>query len=161
MKIKSFMTMMVAMTAVVCGFSACGSDDDGDVPLASQVVGSYAGDEKVVVSTEGYEEAATYVFTKNTDSSIDLAISAWGEGAMSFPQLPVKGVVLTQTGDIISGKLMTPYTGTVKDTQGEDKSYTVSDLVVVFSKNKVVLTYTLKYGRMPFDFVGQFVGTKK
>mgnify|MGYP006896821807 CR=1 FL=1 len=78
---------------------------------------------------------------------------------MVLPPLPVKGVALTKSGNTITGKLAS-YTGTVINASGLEKSYTVSDVTVIFSNNMVVVTYTLKYGNMPFDFVGQFTGAR-
>ena len=44
---------------------------------------------------------------------------------------------------------------------GAEKAYTVSDIVVIVNDKTVVVTFKLKYGNMPFDFEGQFTGTKK
>ena len=49
----------------------------------------------------------------------------------------------------------------VKGADGSDKAYTVSDLTALFSDKTVVVTYTLKYGKMPFPFTGSFTGTRK
>ena len=161
MKIKSFMTMMVAAAALVIGVCSCGDDDkdEPEAPLAAQVVGSYTGTEILTVSGDDFEATPTYVFVKNTDTSVDFTIPASDGGAMVLPPLPVKGVALTKSGNTITGKLAS-YTGTVINASGLEKSYTVSDVTVIFSNNMVVVTYTLKYGNMPFDFVGQFTGAR-
>ena len=68
MKIKSFMTMMVAMAALVMCVSSCG-DDDKDVPeaaLAEQVDGWYSGQEILTVMGEPDEGTVLFCFTKST-----------------------------------------------------------------------------------------------
>ena len=162
MKIKSFMTMMVAMAALVMGVSSCG-DDDKDVPeaaLATQVAGSYTGNEILIVMEEPEESTETIEFTKATDVSVDVTLPEYGEGMMTVPAMPVKGISLTKSGNTITGKLA-KYEGTVKNAKGDEKSYTVTDFVVIFNDKTVVLTFKMKYGNMPFDFEGQFTGTKK
>lgn len=168
MKIRSFMTMMVAAAALVIGVSSCGDDDDEpEVALAAQVAGSYTGDEVMTVMGEPDEGVKTFEFTKATDISVDMTIPEYGEGMMSLPALPVKGIMLTKTpttvsDNSISGQLSS-YTGTVKNADGSEKAYTVSDLTLFFDvdAHKVVVTFKLKYGNMPFAFDGQFIGTKK
>ena len=161
MKIKSFMTMMVA-TAFMFGVCACGSDDDEpEVAVAAQVVGSYTGNEIFVVDNEeSSNETKTYDFTKATDVSIDMTVPEVGMGMMTIPSFPVKGISLSRDGNTIKGKLAS-YEGTVKGADGSDKAYTVTDLTALYSDKTMVVTYTLKYGRMPFPFTCTFTGTKK
>ena len=162
MKMKFFMTMMIAAVAVMLGVCSCGDDDDEqEAALASKVVGSYAGEEILTVMGDDSNSPATYVFAKASDTTVDLTLPGMsGEGAMSLPPMQVKNIVLTKEGDVINGKIAS-YTGTVVNADGAEKSYTVSDLVALFGKDIVVVTYTLKYGNMPFAFVGSFSGTKK
>ena len=138
MKIKSFMMMTMAAVALVFGVSSCGSDDD--VPEAP-------------VATD--ESTETFVFTKATDVSVDVTLPEYGEGMMTIPALPVKGIMLTKSGNTISGKL-DKYEGTTE----AGKAYTISDIVVLFSDKTVVMTFKMKYGNMPFDFDGQFTGNR-
>ena len=79
---------------------------------------------------------------------------------MSLPALPVKNITLVKGDNSIIGKLAS-YTGSVNNTNGAEKAYTVSDVIVIFNGKTVVATYTLKYGNMPFAFTGKFSGTKK
>ena len=161
MKIKSLMTMTLAVMAFVVSMSSCGSDDDEPVvAVADQVVGSYTGTEVLTVMGEADESTETFEFTKASDMSIDVTLPKYGEGMMTVPALPVKGIMLTQNGNTITGKLA-KYEGTVKTADGSDKAYTVSDLTVIFSDKTVVVTFTQKYGNMPFAFEGQFTGTRK
>ncbi len=161
MKIRSLMMMMVAAAAVVLGFSSCGSDDDEpEVAIATQVAGSYTGNEVMIVMGEPDEGTKTFEFTQSTEISVDMTIPEYGEGMMSLPKMPVKNIPLTKSGNTITGKLA-KYEGTVTNASGAEKTYTVSDLVVIFSDKNVAVTFKLKYGNMPFDFEGQFTGTKK
>lgn len=161
MKIKSLMTMMVAAAAFVFSVSSCGSDDDApEVAIAEQVAGSYTGKEVMIVMGEPDEGTKTFEFTKATEISVDMMIPEYGEDMMSLPKMPVKNIPLTKNGNTITGKLA-KYEGTVTNASGAEKAYTVSDLVVLVSDKTAVVTFKLKYGNMPFDFEGQFTGTKK
>ena len=153
--------MMMATMAFVFGVCSCGSDDDEpEVAVATQVAGSYTGVEIMTVSGEDDEGTKTFEFTKATDSSIDMTIPEYGEGGMALPKMPVKGILLTKNGNTITGRLSS-YSGTVTNASGAEKAYTVSDLTVLFSDKNVVVTFALKYGNMPFAFMGKFTGTKK
>lgn len=160
MKVKYFMTMMVAAMAVMLGVCSCGDDDDEpEAALATKVIGSYAGEEILTVMGEDSNSAATYVFAKASDTSVDLTLPGTTGGSMVLPVMPVKNITLTKEGDVITGRLAS-YNGTVVNADGAEKSYTVSDLVALFGKDIVVVTYTLKYGNMPFAFLGSFSGAK-
>ena len=158
---KKFLAMTMAVMAFVVRMSSCGSDDDEpEVAVANQVVGSYTGTEVLTVMGEADESTETFEFTKATDSSVDMVIPKYGEGMMTVPALPVKGIMLTKSGNTITGKLA-QYEGSVQTADGAEKAYTVSDVTVIFSDNTVVVTFTQKYGTMPFGFEGQFTGTRK
>ena len=163
MKIKSLM-MMVAGAAFMMSVSSCSSsnNDEPEVPVASQVVGSYAGNEVVIVDNEeSSNETKTYELTKATDTSIDIAVPEIGMGGMmTIPAFPIKGIALTKSGNTITGNLAS-YSGTVKNAKGEDKAYTVNDVTVMSSDKTVVVTFSLKYGNMPFVMGTTFTGTKK
>ena len=153
--------MALAMAAFAVSMSSCGSDDDEpEVAVADQVVGSYTGTEVLTVMGEADESTETFEFTKTSDVSVDVTLPKYGEGMMTVPALPVRGILLTQSGNTITGKLA-KYEGTVKSADGSDKAYTVSDLTVIFSDKTVVVTFTQKYGNMPFAFEGQFTGVRK
>ena len=162
MKIKSFMTMTMVAMAFVFGMSSCSSSDDDtpEVAVADQVVGSYTGTEILTVMGETDESTETFEFTKASDVSVDVTLPKYGEGMMTVPALPVKGIILTKSGNTITGKLA-QYEGSVKSADGSEKAYTVSDVIVIFSDKTVVVTFTQKYGNMPFAFEGQFTGTRK
>ena len=163
MKIKSFMMMLVAAATVVMGFTSCGSDDDEpQVPVATQVAGSYTGNEIVIVmGDESSNDTKTYQFTKVSDTSIDMTVPEMGMGGMmTIPAFPMKNIPLTQNGNTITGKVAS-YSGTVKNAKGEDKAYTVSNVALMFSDKNVVVTYSLKYGNMPMAMETTFTGIRK
>ena len=152
--------MMAAAIAIVLGMSACSSDDDKESALASQVVGSYTGNEIIVVmGEESSNVKTTYEFVKASDISVDLTIPQSGEMGMVIPPLPVKNITLTKENNMITGRLAS-YSGTVKDAKGADKAYTVSDVVALFKDDTIVLTFAVKYGNMPFAMLTTFTGNK-
>ena len=159
---KKFLTMTMVVMAFVFGMSSCGSDDkdEPEAPVANQVVGSYTGTEILTVMGEADESDETFEFTKATDVSVDVTLPQYGEGMMTVPALPVKGIMLTKSGNTITGKLA-QYEGTVKSADGSEKAYTVSDVTVIFNDKTVVMTFTQKYGNMPFAFEGMFTGSRK
>ena len=154
--------MMMAAMAFMFGMSSCSSsnDDAPEAPVANQVIGSYTGNEVLTVMGEDDESTETFEFTKATDVSVDVTLPKYGEGMMTVPALPVKGIMLTKSGNTITGKLA-KYEGVVTNADGSEKAYTVSDVTVIFNEKTVVMTFTQKYGNMPFAFEGQFTGTRK
>ena len=163
MKIKSFMMMMVAAATVVLGFTSCGSDDDEpEVAVATQVAGSYTGNEVVVVmGEESSNETKTYVFTKVLDTAVDLTIPEIGMGGkMSIPALFVKNIPLKKNGNTISGNLAS-YTGSVTNADGVEKAFSITNLVILVDGKNIAVTYSLKYGNMPMLMETTFTGTKK
>lgn len=163
MKIKSFMMMMVAAATVVLGFSSCGSDDDEpEVPVATQVAGSYTGQEIVMVmGEESSNEIKTYTFAKTLDTAVDLTIPEMGMGgSMTIPALLVKNIPLKKIDKTISG-LLTSYAGTVTNAAGAEKAFTITNLAIVVDDKNIAVTYSLKYGNMPMSMETTFIGTKK
>lgn len=162
MKMKSLMAM-TAM-AFVFGLSSCGGDDDvPETPAANQVAGYYVGTETLTVDGEADESDEVIQITKVTDTTVDLVLPFYGEGMMTIPELPVKNIVVAKKGDDISGTITGgTYTGTVTNSKGEEKTYTVNDFVLLYNEtNKtLILTFKMKYGNMPFVFEGLFVGQK-
>ena len=149
--------MTMAAVALVFGVSSCGSDDADvpEAPVATQVAGPYTGTETLTVMGEPDESTETFEFTKATDISVDVTLPEYGEGMMTIPALPVKGIMLTKSGNTITGKL-DKYEGTTE----AGKAYTISNIVVSFSDKTVVMTFEMKYGNMPFGFDGQFTGNR-
>lgn len=163
MKIKSLMTMMVAAAAFVFGVSSCGSDDDAaEVAVATQVAGSYSGNEVVMVmGEESSNETKTYTFAKASETTVDMTIPEMGMGGhMTIPELPVKNIPLKKNGNAIGGSLAS-YTGSVTNAEGSDKAFTITDLVILVDGKNMVVTFSLKYGNMPMSMETTFTGIKK
>ena len=162
MKIKSLTIALIASLATVLGTSSCSSDDDEpEAPVATQVAGSYTGNEVIMVDNdESSNETKTYEITKASDTSVDMTAPEWGMGMMTIPSFIVKNIPLAKSGNTITGKVAS-YSGTVKNAKGEEKAYVVSNVALMFSDKKVVGTYSLKYGNMPFLMTTTFTGTRK
>ena len=162
MKIKSLTIALIAFLATVLGTSSCSSDDDEpEAPVATQVAGSYTGNEVIMVDNdESSNETKTYEITKASDTSVDMTVPEWGMGMMTIPSFIVKNIPLAKSGNTITGKVAS-YSGTVKNAKGEEKAYVVSNVALMFSDKKVVGTYSLKYGNMPFLMTTTFTGTRK
>ncbi len=159
---KKIMTMTLAAMAFVMSLSSCSKDDDDNKveAVATQVAGSYSGNEVVMVmGEESSNEVKTYVFVKASDTSVDLTIPQVGMGMMTIPALPVKGISLTKSGNTITGKLDS-YEGVVTNASGDEKNYTISNLALVFSDKTIAVTFSLKYGNMPMTMDTTFTGTK-
>ena len=160
---KKIVTMTLAAMAFVMSLSSCSKDDDDDKKveaLATQVAGSYSGNEVVkVMGEESSNEVKTYVFVKASDTSVDLTIPQVGMGMMTIPALPVKGISLTKSGNTITGKLDS-YEGVVTNASGEEKNYTISNLALVFSDKTIAVTFSLKYGNMPMTMDTTFTCSK-
>ena len=162
MKIKSLTIALIASLATVLGTSSCSSDDDEpEAPVATQVAGSYTGNEVIMVDNdESSNETKTYEITKASDTSVDMTVPEWGMGMMTIPSFIVKNIPLAKSGNTITGKLAS-YSGTVKNAKGEEKAYVVSNVALIFGDKTVAGTYSLKYGNMPFLMTTTFTGTRK
>lgn len=161
MKIKSLTIALIASLATVLGTSSCSSDDEPEAPVATQVAGSYTGNEVIMVDNEeSSNETKTYEITKVSDTSVDMTVPEWGMGMMTIPSFVVKNIPLAKDGNTIKGKLAS-YSGTVKNAKGEEKAYVVSNVALIFGDKTVAGTYSLKYGNMPFIMTTSFTGTLK
>ena len=160
---KKFVMMTMAAMAFVMSLSSCSKDDDDNKveAVATQVAGSYSGNEVVMVmGEESSNDTKTYVFAKASDTSVDLTIPEMGMGGhMSIPALPVKSIALTKSGNTITGKLDS-FEGVVTNASGDEKNYTISNLALVFSDKTIAVTFSLKYGNMPMTMDTTFTGTK-
>ena len=155
--------MTMAAMAFVMSMSSCSKDDDDNKveAVATQVAGSYSGNEVVMVmGEESSNDTKIYVFAKASDTSVDLTIPEMGMGGhMSIPALPVKSIALTKSGNTITGKLDS-FEGVVTNASGDEKNYTISNLALVFSDKTIAVTFSLKYGNMPMTMDTTFTCTK-
>ena len=160
---KKIVMMTMAAMAFVMSMSSCSKDDDDNKveAVATQVAGSYSGNEVVMVmGEESSNDTKIYVFAKASDTSVDLTIPEMGMGGhMSIPALPVKNIALTKSGNTITGKLDS-YEGVVTNASGDEKNYTISNIALVFSDKTIAVTFSLKYGNMPMTMDTTFTGIK-
>lgn len=160
---KKIVMMTMAAMAFVMSMSSCSKDDDDNKveAVATQVAGSYSGNEVVMVmGEESSNDTKIYVFAKASDTSVDLTIPEMGMGGhMSIPALPVKSIALTKSGNTITGKLDS-FEGVVTNASGDEKNYTISNFALVFSDKTIAVTFSLKYGNMPMTMDTTFTGIK-
>ena len=169
MRLKSFITMMFASAALLVGTTSCGDDnDDKEVSVAEAMAGEYNGNLGISVMGTEVKSEGTFKVTKADGTHIDLTMPAAGEGAMALPSLDVKNIQTTAETEITVGdQKVKAYTATLDSysgsitVNGEEKAYTITNLSVAVTGNACVITYTLKYGKMPMAMEATFQGTKK
>ncbi|MBR5763860.1 MAG: hypothetical protein IKX93_04480 [Bacteroidaceae bacterium] len=169
MRLKSFITMMFASVALLVGTTSCGDDDDDKVVSAAEAMaGEYNGELGISVMGTEVKSEGIFKVTKADGTHIDLTLPAAGEGAMALPSLDVKNIQTTAETEITVGDqkvkaytaTLDSYSGTIT-VNGEEKAYTITNLSVAVTGNACVITYTLKYGKMPMAMSATFQGTKK
>ncbi len=169
MRLKSFITMMFASVALLVGTTSCGDDDDDKVvSVAEAMAGEYNGDLGISVMGTEVKSEGTFKVIKADGTHIDLTLPAAGEGAMALPSLDVKNIQTTAETEITVGdQKVKAYTATLDSysgsitVNGEEKAYTITNLSVAVTGNACVVTYTLKYGKMPMEMEATFQGTRK
>ena len=160
---------MFASVALLVGTTSCGDDDDDKVvSVAEAMAGEYNGDLGISVMGTEVKSEGTFKVTKADGTHIDLTLPAAGEGAMALPSLDVKNIQTTAETEITVGdQKVKAYTATLDSysgsitVNGEEKAYTVTNLSVAVTSNACVVTYTLKYGKMPMAMEATFQGTRK
>ena len=161
--------MMFASIALLVGTTSCGDDDDDKVvSVAEAMAGEYNGDLGIRVMGTEVKSEGTFKVTKADGTHIDLTLPAAGEGAMALPSLDVKNIQTTAETEITVGDqkvkaytaTLDSYSGTIT-VNGEEKAYTITNLSVAVTGNACVVTYTLKYGKMPMAMEATFQGTRK
>lgn len=161
--------MMFASAALLVGTTSCGDDnDDKEVSVAEAMAGEYNGNLGISVMGTEVKSEGTFKVTKADGTHIDLTMPAAGEGAMALPSLDVKNIQTTAETEITVGdQKVKAYTATLDSysgsitVNGEEKAYTITNLSVAVTGNACVITYTLKYGKMPMAMEATFQGTKK
>lgn len=161
--------MMFASVALLVGTTSCGDDnDDKEVSVAEAMAGEYNGNLGISVMGTEVKSEGTFKVTKADGTHINLTLPAAGEGAMALPSLDVKNIQTTAETEITVGDqkvkaytaTLDSYSGTIT-VNGEEKAYTITNLSVAVTGNACVITYTLKYGKMPMAMEATFQGTKK
>lgn len=157
-KFMSIAAILVAMVSTVL-FTSCGSDDSEVTGsgAAAEVVGTYTCNGTLTVMNQNSTVTAkVYKFEKESDEAVNMTIPATGEGIMSFPELPVKGVSATKNADGAYILLLGEFTNTIAD-----KTYTIKELTgTVKADGSITLAYSLQYGKMPQAMVMNLTGSK-
>lgn len=178
---KLFPLMLLFMAAVMttATFTSCGDDDDDDNNTAT-VAGSYTGKDTLnfAFGKQNFKQANTadvnYVINQNNDGSISVVIpeetfdfTAVKMGNMSMGSI-VQGTysVTNIPYDNTKNAYYLDYSGNASadvEVFGRKKNYSVTEgkITVSFSGSKVTVVNVHKFGNMPMDMTGTFVGTRK
>ena len=176
---KLFTLMLLFMAAVMttATFTSCGDDDDDNTP---SVAGSYTGKDELDFSVMGqsYKQSNTadvnYIVTQNNDGSISVVIpeetfdySAVKMGNSSMGNIVQGSYSVTNIPyDNTKNAYYLDYSGNASadvEVFGRKKNYSVTEgkITVSFSGSKVTVVNVHKFGNMPMDMTGTFVGTRK
>lgn len=176
---KLFPLMLLFMAAVMttATFTSCGDDDDDNTP---SVAGSYTGKDELDFSVMGqsYKQSNTvdvnYIVTQNNDGSISVVIpeetfdySAVKMGNSSMGNIVQGSYSVTNIPyDNTKNAYYLDYSGNASadvEVFGRKKNYSVTEgkITVSFSSSKVTVVNVHKFGNMPMDMTGTFVGTRK
>ena len=171
---KLFTLMLLFMAAVMttATFTSCGDDDDDNTP---SVAGSYTGKDTLSFSVMGMDlkqpntADVNYVINQNNNGTISVVIpeetfdftaQKMGnivQGTYSVTNIPydkAKNAYYLDYSNKVSAEVFV---------YGKKKNYTVTEgkITVSFSGNKVTVVNVNKFGNMPMDMTGTFVGTRK
>ncbi len=171
---KLFTLMLLFMAAVMttATFTSCGDDDDDNTP---SVAGSYTGKDTLSFSVMGMDlkqpntADVNYVINQNNNGTISVVIpketfdftaQKMGnivQGTYSVTNIPydkAKNAYYLDYSNKVSAEVFV---------YGKKKNYTVTEgkITVSFSGNKVTVVNVHKFGNMPMDMTGTFVGTRK
>lgn len=171
---KLFTLMLLFMAAVMttATFTSCGDDDDDNTP---SVAGSYTGKDTLSFSVMGMDlkqpntADVNYVINQNNNGTISVVIpeetfdftaQKMGnivQGTYSVTNIPydkAKNVYYLDYSNKANADVFV---------YGKKKNYTVTmgKITVTFSGNKVTIVNVHKFGNMPMEMTGTFVGTRK
>ena len=172
-KLLSLMLLLMAAVITTATFTACGDDDDDN--KTASVAGTYTGKDMLSFSVMGMDlkqpntADVNYVINHNNDGSISVVIP---EETFDF--------TAQKMGNIVQGSFSVtniPYDKTKNAyyldysnnasadvfVYGAKKNYTITkgEITVSFSGNKVTVVNVHKFGNMPMEMTGTFVGTRK
>lgn len=165
MKIKNFMAMMIAAASLSVGVVSCGDDDDEDAPattdvksLAETVSGTYNGVLSIQMMDMPFSDTVAYNIKKVDDSHINLTIPSISYMTMEIPSIEISNIEVKGTASSATASVA-KVEGAIT-VEGEEKSYTLTDILVNCTDNKAVITYSITYGKMPRPMSCSFEGTK-
>ena len=172
-KLFSLMLLLMAAVMTTATFTSCGDDDDDN--KTASVAGTYTGKDMLSFSVMGMDlkqpntADVNYVINQNNDGSISVVIP---EETFDF--------TAQKMGNIVQGSFSVtniPYDKTKNAyyldysnnasadvfVYGAKKNYTITkgEITVSFSGNKVTVVNVHKFGNMPMEMTGTFVGTRK
>ena len=172
-KLLSLMLLLMAAVMTTATFTSCGDDDDDN--KTASVAGTYTGKDMLSFSVMGMDlkkpntADVHYVINQNNDGSISVVIP---EETFDF--------TAQKMGNIVQGSFSVtniPYDKTKNAyyldysnnasadvfVYGAKKNYTITkgEITVSFSGNKVTVVNVHKFGNMPMEMTGTFVGTRK
>lgn len=172
-KLLSLMLLLMAAVMTTATFTSCGDDDDDN--KTASVAGTYTGKDMLSFSVMGMDlkqpntADVNYVINQNNDGSISVVIP---EETFDF--------TAQKMGNIVQGSFSVtniPYDKTKNAyyldysnnasadvfVYGAKKNYTIikGEITVSFSGNKVTVVNVHKFGNMPMEMTGTFVGTRK
>lgn len=172
-KLLSLMLLLMAAVMTTATFTSCGDDDDDN--KTASVAGTYTGKDMLSFSVMGMDlkqpntADVNYVINQNNDGSISVVIP---EETFDF--------TAQKMGNIVQGSYSVtniPYDKTKNAyyldysnnasadvfVYGAKKNYTITkgEITVSFSGNKVTVVNVHKFGNMPMEMTGTFVGTRK
>lgn len=172
-KLFSLMLLLMAAVMTTATFTSCGDDDDDN--KTASVAGTYTGKDMLSFSVMGMDlkqpntADVNYVINQNNDGSISVVIP---EETFDF--------TAQKMGNIVQGSYSVtniPYDKTKNAyyldysnnasadvfVYGAKKNYTITkgEITVSFSGNKVTVVNVHKFGNMPMEMTGTFVGTRK
>ena len=172
-KLLSLMLLLMAAVMTTATFTSCGDDDDDN--KTASVAGTYTGKDMLSFSVMGMDlkqpntADVNYVINQNDDGSISVVIP---EETFDF--------TAQKMGNILQGSFSVtniPYDKTKNAyyldysnnasadvfVYGAKKNYTITkgEITVSFSGNKVTVVNVHKFGNMPMEMTGTFVGTRK
>ena len=172
-KLLSLMLLLMAAVITTTTFTACGDDDDDN--KTASVAGTYTGKDMLSFSVMGMDlkqpntADVNYVINQNNNGTISVVIpeetfdftaQKMGnivQGTYSVTNIPydkAKNAYYLDYSNKVSAEVFV---------YGKKKNYTVTEgkITVSFSGNKVTVVNVHKFGNMPMDMTGTFVGTRK
>ncbi len=172
-KLLSLMLLLMAAVITTATFTACGDDDDDN--KTASVAGTYTGKDMLSFSVMGMDlkqpntADVNYVINQNNDGSISVVIP---EETFDFTAVKMGSIVqgTYSVTNIPYDKAKNAYYLDYSNkanadvfVYGNKKNYTVTEgkITVSFSGNKVTVVNVHKFGSMPMDMTGTFVGTRK
>lgn len=172
-KLFSLMLLLMAAVMTTATFTSCGDDDDDN--KTASVAGTYTGKDMLSFSVMGMDlkqpntADVNYVINQNNDGSISVVIpeETFDFTAQKMGNIVQGGYSVTNIPyDKTKNAYYLDYSNNASAdvfVYGAKKNYTITkgEITVSFSGNKVTVVNVHKFGNMPMEMTGTFVGTRK